>query len=274
MRQVFTAKIHHKDSKIYRRRLRTTARHQFGTPVCLGVLVVTFLLVTRPVRAETSGISGFSGIDNGKFCGNAGFSCHSTEDITREPTVRFEGPTRLDPGAVGTFRFVVESNAPETQIAAGLNVAASEGTFIVVAGQQTQLLDGEITHTGPKENDASGEAAWEFQWQAPTAPGTYVLFGAGNSVDFFGSPSGDLAAITTVMVSVGDVAPTPTPTPIPCAGDCNGNGSVAVNELIAAVNIALGSAAVETCPACDTNASGTVSVNELIAAVRRALNGC
>ena len=211
-------------------------------------------------------------MDNGKYCSNAGFSCHSAEDITRAPTVRIEGPTQLDPGATATYRFVVTSDAPETQIAAGLDVAASGGILIVVPGQQTQRLDGEITHTGPKENDAGGEAAWEFQWQAPVTPGTHILFGAGNSVDFFGSPSGDLAAITTLMVNVGEVQPTPTP--LPCAGDCNGNGSVAVNELVAGVNIALGSAAVDVCSACDTNGNGSVSVNELIAAVRRALDGC
>lgn len=250
-----------------------TVHIQFATSLWLGVLVVSFLSAT-PTVAETSGISGFSGMDNGKYCSNAGFSCHSTEDITHEPTVRFDGPTHLDPGAVGNYRFVVTSGAPETQIAAGLDVAASNGTLIVVAGQQTQLLDGDITHTGPKENGANDEAAWEFQWQAPATPGTYVLFGAGNSVDFFGSPSGDLAAITTLMVNVGDVEPTPTATPLPCPGDCNGNGAVAVNELVAGVNIALGSATVDVCLACDTDGDDNVSVSELIAAVRRALDGC
>ena len=246
---------------------------RFATSLCLALVGLSFLPVT-PTVAETSGISGFSGMDNGKYCSNAGFSCHSTEDITREPTVRFEGPTQLDPGAIGNYRFVVTSGAPETQIAAGLDIAASSGTLIVVADQQTQLLEGELTHTGPKDNDASDEAAWEFQWQAPETPGTYILFGAGNSVDFFGSPSGDLAAITTVMVNVGDVQPTPTATPLPCAGDCNGNGEVAVNELVAGVNIALGSATVAVCMACDTDGDGHVSVSELIAAVRRALDGC
>jgi hypothetical protein len=245
-----------------------TIQAQFATPLSLCVFLVSGL--SSPAAGETSGIAGFSAMDNGKSCSNAGFSCHSTEDITRAPTVRFEGPTQLDPGATASYRFVVASGAPETQIAAGLDVAASSGMLIVVPGQQTQLLDGEITHTGPKENDASGEAAWEFNWQAPATPGTSILFGAGNSVDFFGSASGDLAAITTLMVNVGDVQPTP----LPCAGDCNGNGSVTVNELVAGVNIALGSAAVAVCTACDTDRDGSVSVSELIAAVRRALDGC
>jgi hypothetical protein len=256
----------------------------------LGVVLLICIAAVRPASAETSGISGYSGMDGGKYCSNGGFGCHSTEDITRQPTVRFEGPAHLDPGAIGTYRFVVVSGAPDTQIAAGLDIAAGAGSLIVVDGEQTQLLEGEITHTGPKDNDTSGEAAWQFQWQAPTEPGDYVLFGAGNSVDYFGSAAGDWGAITTILVTVGEVAPTatasaaatptattePTATasPIPCPGDCNGNGAVTVNELVSGVNIALGSAAVDLCRACDGDDNGAVSVNELIAAVRRALDGC
>ncbi len=59
-----------------------------------------------------------------------------------------------------------------------------------------------------------------------------------------------------------------------CAGDCNSDGEVAINELITGVNIALGSSPVESCPAFDTSGDGEVSINELIAAVNNALNGC
>ena len=59
-----------------------------------------------------------------------------------------------------------------------------------------------------------------------------------------------------------------------CAGDCDGDGTVAINELVRGVNIALGQAAVEICPAIDTNAMGGVSISELVAAVRAVLDGC
>jgi cysteine-rich repeat protein len=59
-----------------------------------------------------------------------------------------------------------------------------------------------------------------------------------------------------------------------CAGDCNGNDQVSINELITCVNIALGSAQLAACAACDVNGNGTVAINELIAAVNAALNGC
>ncbi|HSQ00703.1 MAG TPA: ethylbenzene dehydrogenase-related protein [Candidatus Dormibacteraeota bacterium] len=59
-----------------------------------------------------------------------------------------------------------------------------------------------------------------------------------------------------------------------CVGDCDGNGTVAINELITGVNIALGSATVDTCADFDTNDSGTVTIEELIAGVSNALDGC
>jgi hypothetical protein len=62
--------------------------------------------------------------------------------------------------------------------------------------------------------------------------------------------------------------------PPACAGDCDGDGSVAVNELISAVNIALGNAPVSGCTAVDTSGDGDVAVNELIQAVNSALTGC
>jgi hypothetical protein len=59
-----------------------------------------------------------------------------------------------------------------------------------------------------------------------------------------------------------------------CVGDCDESGSVAVNELVTGVNIALGTATVDTCPSFDANGDGVVAVNELITAVNNALEGC
>lgn len=62
--------------------------------------------------------------------------------------------------------------------------------------------------------------------------------------------------------------------PISCGGDCDGDGSVAISELIAAVNVALGSAAYDTCADADADRSGAVAINDLITAVNAALGGC
>jgi hypothetical protein len=47
-----------------------------------------------------------------------------------------------------------------------------------------------------------------------------------------------------------------------------------VNELIAAVGIALGSQPIDRCRAVDRDGDGVIGVAELVAAVNRGLNGC
>ena len=83
-----------------------------------------------------------------------------------------------------------------------------------------------------------------------------------------------LGLVGLIGVSTPAHAQTPTPTAAPCAGDCDGNGMVVINELIKCVNIDLGSAALSTCMACDVDGNGTVGINELVKAVNAALNGC
>lgn len=70
-------------------------------------------------------------------------------------------------------------------------------------------------------------------------------------------------------------APTVTPTPQPnCPGDCDGDGSVTVDELLRGVNIALGQAPIGECPAFDADGDGEVRVDDLVAAITAALQGC
>jgi hypothetical protein len=56
-------------------------------------------------------------------------------------------------------------------------------------------------------------------------------------------------------------------------GDCDGDGTVAVNELILAVNIGLGNSPMSACPVVDVDSSGLVEVNELVRAVNSAVQG-
>lgn len=59
-----------------------------------------------------------------------------------------------------------------------------------------------------------------------------------------------------------------------CTGDCDGSGTVTVDEIVRMVNIALGQQPVSNCPAADSDGSGTVTVDEIVRAVTNALNGC
>jgi len=58
-----------------------------------------------------------------------------------------------------------------------------------------------------------------------------------------------------------------------CVADCNGDGTVLINELVGAVNIALGGD-LSLCPGADANGDGQVAINEVINAVSDALYGC
>lgn len=84
-----------------------------------------------------------------------------------------------------------------------------------------------------------------------------------------------------------DPRPTPTSTPTPppvsaCIGDCNGDGTVSIDELLRGVNIALGALPIGACAlfACNSNCvpgPGIIqpaSVACLIRGVNNALSGC
>ncbi len=61
--------------------------------------------------------------------------------------------------------------------------------------------------------------------------------------------------------------------PTGCVGDCNDAGTVTIDELLAMVNVALGTIPTSACPAGDRNQDGAITVEEIITAVNVALNG-
>ncbi len=93
---------------------------------------------------------------------------------------------------------------------------------------------------------------------------------------------GDIV-VTSLLLADGVTTPLPTNTPagtitptptIACAGDCNGDHVVTVDELLVGIGIALGNGTVAQCPSLDINRDGQITVDELVAAVNNALNGC
>lgn len=68
-------------------------------------------------------------------------------------------------------------------------------------------------------------------------------------------------------------APTVTPARLPCAGDCGEQGGTTLDDLRAAVAIALLRPSSATCLA-SLNADGALTVDELIGAVNERLHGC
>jgi hypothetical protein len=68
--------------------------------------------------------------------------------------------------------------------------------------------------------------------------------------------------------------PTPTPTLNLCAGDCDGNGHVAIAELVTLVNIALEITPLSECEAGNLNGDSRITIDEIITAVNAILSGC
>jgi len=67
---------------------------------------------------------------------------------------------------------------------------------------------------------------------------------------------------------------TPTPPLIACAGDCDANGAVTVDELTRGVSIALGADVLSACPAFDIDRNAEITIDELIQRLNNAFNGC
>lgn len=59
-----------------------------------------------------------------------------------------------------------------------------------------------------------------------------------------------------------------------CTGDCDGSGSVTVDEILLGVNVALGEEGVDRCSVFDADVDAQVTVDELLSSVSSGLQGC
>jgi hypothetical protein len=64
------------------------------------------------------------------------------------------------------------------------------------------------------------------------------------------------------------------PTTLPCAGDCDGDAGVTVDEVLILVGVGLGNRSIALCPAGDVNRDGEIAINEIVLALGNALTGC
>jgi hypothetical protein len=83
-----------------------------------------------------------------------------------------------------------------------------------------------------------------------------------------------VGAVLTIALLKIPLPPAVAFAPDSCPGDCSGDGTVTVDEILTLVNIALGNALVASCDSGDGNGDGQVTVDEILAAVNAALNGC
>jgi outer membrane protein assembly factor BamB len=212
------------------------------------ILVVAALGALAPLQTQalSSGIAGYSG-KQGDTCNQ----CHSGGTA---PVVRFEGPEQILPGAVGTFRFIVQTQSA-AQFFAGLDVAASAGV-LGPSSADARLESGEVTHTMPKVL-VDGETSWTFTWQAPTTPGTQTLYGASLAANGDGTRDGDRASATTFPITVVQESQ---------RGDANCDGAVSAADLTAALE-RLPTGQAGACPFVDADCDGGVGPGDIAAII-------
>ena len=146
------------------------------------------------------------------------------------------------------------------------------GVGLAAPGDQARLGSAGTLHAHPSwqlklPEGVEGEFALSFKLTTPSA-----LYG--ESGVFTVRLTNRAPAATETPPPAATATPTPTATPAPpaCAGDCDGDGTVTVAELIGGVASALGSAA--PCAALDADGDGVARIDELVAAVNAALAGC
>jgi len=175
---------------------------------CFLVLLISGVM--GAVVASSGGRPGRSGnphIEGGLTCAQ----CHGGGEI---PNVLMHGPAVVAPGTTVTYTLRISGGQ---EVAGGFNVSASGGEVAAPPGAaDVQVIpwawdDGitirdEVTHTEPKAADGDGVVSFAFSWTAPDEPSLAILYGAGNSVNGNGNPTGDgVAAVQKVINAVSTV---------------------------------------------------------------------
>jgi len=154
----------------------------------------------------------------------------------------------------------VTADCPGGQLCAG-GICATPTPTIFITFTPTLTATPSATRTITPTAEPSVDLTFTFSF-APDALGeTYTVEAAGTDDSGDAQDFEDVGTITIAAA-------------LPCAGDCDGDGAVRVNELLIGVNIALDPAAFGLCPSFDANGDASVEVGELVAAVNEALTGC
>lgn len=159
-----------------------------------GVVVVSSLW-SIPAFATSTGVTGQTG-KTGPTCS----TCHQGGEL---PTVAFEGPATLAPGATGQYTFIIRGGPART---GGVGIAVDSTEATLQPGEGMKKLGAELTHSQPQPF-ANNELRFNFSLVAPATDVTLTLFGAGNSSNADLHTDGDRAAATKLSVKVGQGTP-------------------------------------------------------------------
>lgn len=179
-----------------------------------ALLSVVVLINSATVHASAGGRSGFSG-DPDDSGGATCTVCHAP-DGAAVTGLAFIGPDTIDAGTTRDY-FVLMLGGPAQS--AGVNISAGEnaGSF-APATDDLKLLNGELTHAGPKAM-VNGIVGFAFRYTAPNYSGDVTLYAAGNSSDGGLDLLGDGIGTTKFTVKIENGFEPPPEPPEPATGE-------------------------------------------------------
>jgi hypothetical protein len=121
--------------------------------------------------------------------------------------------------------------------------------------------------------NTSGQTDQNGDYSAPVAAGVWQVSLNCNDLNSRGFPTCPNSQTVTIP-SQNETADFTVQAHATCVGDCNGDGSVSIDDIIEMVDIALGDLDVSRCPAGDANDDNQITIDEILKAVSVALNGC
>jgi hypothetical protein len=100
------------------------------------------------------------------------------------------------------------------------------------------------------------------------------VLGDDGSVEVVVPPPTATPTPTVTATEIPTSSPTASATANPCPSDCNGSGSVTIEDITVLVDTALGNAGDTVCGDADRNRDGAIRVDEILAAINLAIIGC
>jgi hypothetical protein len=154
----------------------------------------TLSSASPPAPMHSTGISGYSS-KQGVIC----TFCHSGGTA---PTVKLVGPMYVLHDSTVRYTFTVSGGQ---KVAAGLDVAIDDNSGTLAATDTgTHLDNNEVTHDMPRNVDSNGDAAFFFDYTAPSTAMSLAMYAAGNSVNLNFADTGDNARAKSIKIAVVD----------------------------------------------------------------------
>lgn len=204
--------------------------------------------------------------------------------ITQYDTIAVSGPVSLGGATLNLTLGYAPPDGQQFTLISQLQGQPVAGTFAALGEGATFQVGGTtfgITYNGGSGNDVvlvarpPGIATSTATGTTTRTPTTQTQLPTATRT---GSATPTSIAVTPTFGATPTASMVPTPTATEttpfCTGDCDGNGVVAINELLIGVNIALDNAVIDACPRFDANGDDRVTIPELIQAVGNALTGC